>query len=226
MSRIRYTKLSYDEKDFKSLCSFFTAKGAAQRPECDAPRGNTYVVGKREFNRSIKILREKIKNLPLEQRKRQVCFYVADSGMYVAEALGLPAHRILMKKDSISVPTSTLSEIVKECKAHGCDEAEILVLDDIFDSGATAAKIFLAMSKYFAEKKTYENRDIITNLTFAVSIRRKQEYERDSYGFSTIDFNAIPRCKLLYGLRSRSMKYFKMPWEVLQEKCEAKRRKR
>lgn len=226
MSRIRYTKLPYEEKDFKSLCSFFTAEGTAQRPECDAPRGNTYVVGKREFNRSIKILSKKIKNLPLEQRKRQVCFYVAESGMYVAEALGLPAHRILMKKDSISVPISILSEIVKECRAHGYGEAEILVLDDIFDSGATAAKIFLAMSKYFVEKKTYNNRSIITNLTFAVSIRRKQEYERDSYGFSTIDFNAIPRCKLLYGVRSRSMKYFKMPWEELQERCKAKRRKK
>lgn len=201
-----YTRIPVDERMFRIFLSRgISVGGAIQRPE----RGtldDEFKVSKRMFERAAKDLKRKIGNLPPKKVRNAAFFYVETSGKYVADALELSCEGIYADNKSVQVPTQTLRHLHFQ-KNRGAKEINIVVIDDIYDSGETAVKIAAAFSSYFRK------RGILVRITFAAALRRRQEYERNSYGFSTFDFNTIPHCNLLYGKRVHSMKYFSMPWE-------------
>lgn len=201
-----YTRIPVDERMFRIFLSRgISVGGAIQRPE----RGtldDEFKVSKRMFEKAAKDLKRKIGNLPPKKVRNAAFFYVETSGKYVADALKLSCEGIYVDNKSVQVPTQTLRHLHSQ-KKLGEEEINIVVIDDIYDSGETAVKIAAAFSSYFRKK------GILVRITFAAALRRRQEYERNSYGFSTFDFNTIPYCHLLYGKRAHSMKYFSMPWE-------------
>lgn len=203
-----YTRIFFNEGVFETLRSrFASGEGPLQRPE----RGifdEELEVDKHMFKEATKELKRKIENLPKEKRKNAALFYVETSGKFVASALKLPCEGIYVDNTSILVPTQTLRHLCFQYIRRGFGAIDIIVLDDVYDSGETALKIACALSNYF-----YEKGEIPVRITFAAALRRRQDLERVNYNFSTLDFNAIPRCRLLYGKRMHSMKYFKMPWE-------------
>lgn len=201
-----YTRIPVDERMFRVFLSRGISVGETiQRPE----RGtldDEFKVSKRMFEKAAKDLKRKIGNLPPKKVRNAAFFYVETSGKYVADALKLSCEGIYVDNKSVQVPTQTLRHLHFQ-KNRGEEEINIVVIDDIYDSGETAVKIAAAFSSYFRKK------GILVRITFAAALRRRQEYERNSYGFSTFDFNTIPHCHLLYGKRAHSMKYFSMPWE-------------
>lgn len=201
-----YTRIPVDERMFGIFLSRGISVGETiQRPE----RGtldDEFKVSKRMFEKAAKDLKRKIGNLPPKKVRNAAFFYVETSGKYVADALKLSCERIYVDNKSVQVPAQTLRHLHFQ-KNRGEDEINIVVIDDIYDSGETAVKIAVAFSSYFRK------RGILVRITFAAALRRRQEYERNSYGFSTFNFNTIPHCHLLYGKRAHSMKYFSMPWE-------------
>lgn len=202
-----YTRIPVDERMFRIFLSrgIFVG-GAIQRPE----RGTLdeeFKVSKRMFEKAAKDLKRKIGNLPPKKVRNAAFFYVETSGKYVADALKLSCEGIYVDNKSVQVPTQTLRHLHSQKNLLGNEEINIVVIDDIYDSGETAVKVAAAFSSYFRKK------GILVRITFAAALRRRQEYERNSYGFSTFDFNTIPYCHLLYGKRAHSMKYFSMPWE-------------
>lgn len=201
-----YTRIPVDERMFRIFLSRGVHVGEAiQRPE-RSTLDDELKVSKRMFEKATKDLKRKIGNLPPKKVRNAAFFYVETSGKYVADALKLPCEGIYVDNKSVQVPTQTLRHLHFQ-KNWGAKEINIVVIDDIYDSGETAVKIAAAFSSYFRK------RGILVRITFAAALRRRQEYERNSYGFSTLDFNTIPHCHLLYGKRVHSMKYFSMPWE-------------
>lgn len=201
-----YTRMPVDERMFRIFLSRgISVGGAIQRPE-RSTLDEEFKVSKRMFEKAAKDLKRKIGNLPPKKVRNAAFFYVETSGKYVADALKLSCEGIYVDNKSVQVPTQTLRHLHSQ-KNCGAKEINIVVIDDIYDSGETAVKIAAAFSSYFRKK------GILVRITFAAALRRRQEYERNSYGFSTFDFSTIPHCHLLYGKRAHSMKYFSMPWE-------------
>lgn len=223
MSKAKLIEYKFNKVHVNYLARHYSTKGFLARPSND----EVLVIPKVCFNEAVSKLKVKLSNF-LRVRKprkltdswileRSVFCHIETGGSYVVDSIRDMYSIPIKVTDTSIMISSKFEEIVrKKHEKFGC-MIDVVIFDDVFDSGKTFLKVANALENVFY-KEGVEFRLVIAS----VFRRRTPDHTREDYGFSTLNTELLPNYKLVYGKRVNSTKYLLLPWEKSKSK---KRRK-
>lgn len=226
MSKAKLVEYKFSKSKVNYLARHYSTKGFLARPSND----EMLVIPEARFIAAVSKLKVKLSNF-LRVRKpraltdkwileRSVFCHIETGGRYVVDFVR-DTYSIPIKVTDTSVLISSRFEeaVRKKHKEFGC-MIDVVIFDDVFDSGKTFLKVANALENVFY-KEGVEFRIVIAS----VFRRRTPDHTREDYGFSTLNTELLPNYKLVYGERVNSTKYLLLPWEKPKPKTKSKRKK-